>query len=416
MLGGLRTIWRNVKLRDAAPWSMFVSSNWSGKPVTPTSAMENATFWACVRMTAQTIGTLPLFLYRKDGKDGRDVATDHPLYPLLHDQPNAEQTATEFVEGMVVCLCLWGNAYVEKVYSGPRIVAMNLLRPDLMEVSRDRQTDEIVYRYSDPRGATEFTPGQVMHVRGFGMGGDEGLSVLSFARQSLGAAMVTDETAARTFANGLRPSGWLVYKNGNLSKDNRDALRESLQTRLSGPENAGKVGILESGFEWIAADLPPKDAEMLASRAWNVEEICRWFNMPPILVGHASQGQTMWGTGVTAIVLGWHVLGLRPLLIRIEQAMKRSLLRPEERAEYYAEFSVEGLLRADPAARAEMYSKLIGVAGITPNQICGLENWPRFDGGDVHLVNSTLVPVDQAGRRPGRVPPAPGEPIPEAVE
>lgn len=152
---------------------------------------------------------------------------------------------------------------------------------------------------------------------------------------------------------------------------------------------------------------------MLATRAFHIEEICRWFGVPPILVGHNAQGTTMWGSGVEQVMLGWLTLGLRPYLSRIEQAIKRRLVAPAERVALYAEFTVEGLLRADSAGRAEMYSKLMQVGGITPNQIADRENLPRFDGGDCRFVNSTLVPIELAGQRVGRVQPAPGEPIPE---
>ncbi|KQT57481.1 MULTISPECIES: phage portal protein [unclassified Aureimonas] len=415
-MNALTTLARRFGLKESRIWrTYFGTESWAGKNVTPDTAMQIATFWACVRLISQTIATLPFSLYVRRADGGRDVASGHPLYPLIHDMPNADQTSVEFWEGLVAHLLIWGNAYVElgRGVSGG-VVSMTLLRPDLMMVYRD-QSDALRYRYSDPRGVIEFGDGELMHVRGFGLGGDLGLSPVGHARQTLGAAIATDEASARTFANGMRPGGIITYEGDKLlTPEQRQQAKTALIEPITGSENAGKTLLMEgaAGFKWQDVNMPPRDAEMLATRAFHIEEICRWFGVPPVLVGHSSAGQTMFGAGVEQIMLGWLTLGLRPYLTRIEQALKRSLIAPAERASLYAEFTVEGLLRADSAGRAEMYSKLMQVAAITPNQIADRENLPRFPGGDVHLVNSTLVPLDQAGRKPARVQPAPGEPIP----
>ncbi|GLK68101.1 phage portal protein [Hansschlegelia plantiphila] len=355
--------------------------------------------------------------------DDRDAAAGRlPAPPGRRPDPrerpcaNADQTACEFWEGVVACLCLWGNAYVEKSLSGGRLVALTLLRPDLMQVDR-REDGSLRYRYSDPSGAIEYDEGELMHVRGFGVGGDLGLSVLAHARQTISSTIATDEAAARTFANGMRPGGFFTYEKGSLAPEQREQARKALIEPMQGVENAGRIGLLEAGggFKWQEVVIPPADAELLASRRWHVEEVARWFGIPPILIGHASEGQTMWGSGVEQIMLGWLTLGLRPYLTRIEQAVKRSLIAPAERATLYAEFAVEGLLRADSAGRAEFASKMIQNAGMTPNEWRAKENMPPIEGGDQLFINSTLVPLAMAGQRPSRVQPAPGEPIPEDV-
>lgn len=409
-----RSLIRNFTLRSERVWlRAFGTDSWAGKPVTPDTAMQLAAFWACVRLISQTIATLPLGVFVRLDDGGRKTAAGDPLYVLLHDMPNADQTAAEFWEGAVARLCVWGNAFAEKHFAGDRLIGLTLLRPDLMAVHRDLN-GALHYRYSDPDGLREFDEGSIFHIRGFGFGGDVGLSPVSYARQTLGAAMAADEAAARTYANGMRPGGFFTYDK-TLTPDQRDQARKSLVEPYSGAENAAKIGILEAGFKWQDVMMPPRDAELLASRGFHVEEICRWFGVPPVLVGHSPQGQTMWGSGVEQIMLGWLTLGLRPYLARIEQAIKRSLIAPEDRAKLYAEFNVEGLLRADSKGRAEMYSKLAQVAAITPNQICDRENMPRFEGGDVRLVSATMVPLAMAGQRVGRVQPAPGEPIPEVA-
>lgn len=413
---GVRSLIRNFTLRSERVWmAIGGGETWAAKPVTPSTAMGVAAFWACVRKYSSTIGTLPIGLFERLEDGGRRSRGDHPLYRLLHDQPNADQTAVEFWEGVAACLCVWGNAYSEKHYSGGVPIALTLLRPDLMSVERDRNGD-LVYRYSDPRGSRDYDEAEIFHVRGFGFGDTVGLSPLAYGRQTLGTAMAGDEAAARTFSNGMRPGGFFTYNGPKpLTPDQRAQAHKALIEPYQGAENAGKIGILEAtgGFAWQDVAMPPKDAELLLSRKFGIEEICRILDMPPILIGHASEGQTMWGSGVEQIMTGWYVTGLRPYLVRIEQAIKRSLIPAEERGLIYAEINAEGLLRADSKARAEMYSKLLQVGAITPNQICDRENMPRFEGGDVHLVNSTLVPIAMAGQRAGRVQPAPGEPIPE---
>lgn len=414
---GLSTLVKRFGLKEHRIWTTFFGTDsWAGRPVTPDNAMQVATFWACVRLISQTIATLPIAVYQKRTDGGRDVAAAHPVHALLRDAPNADQTPVEFLEGMTAHILVWGNAFVEISRSGGRVVALHLLRPDLMEVYRDAN-GSLRYRLNDPLGIRELGEDEIVHVRGFGFGGDLGLSPVAHARQTLGAAMATDEAAARTFANGLRPGGVITYEGAQLlTPEQRAQAKKALIEPFSGAENAGKTLLLEgaAGFKWQDVNMPPKDAEMLATRAFHIEEICRWFGVPPILVGHNAQGTTMWGSGVEQVMLGWLTLGLRPYLTRIEQAIRRALIAPEDRATFYAEFNVDGLLRADSAGRAEMYSKLLQTGSITPNEIRDRENFPRFEGGDVHLVNSTLVPLDQAGQRPGRVQPAPGDPIPEA--
>jgi HK97 family phage portal protein len=230
---------------------------------------------------------------------------------------------------------------------------------------------------------------KVFHIRGFGIGGDVGLSPLAFARQTLGSALATEEAAARVFANGMRPQGFFTVEKV-LTQEQRAQAKSVLIDPYQGSQNAGKSGILEAGFKWQDVQMPAEDAQLLQSRQFSVEEVCRWLGIPPILVGHASAGQTMWGSGVEQIMLGWLTLGLRPYLARIEQSIKRSLLAPSERKVLYPEFTVEGLLRADSAGRANLYSTFAQNGIMTRNEIRALENLPSEEGGDVLTVQVNL--------------------------
>lgn len=321
---------------------------------------------------------------------------------MLHDSPNADHTAVEFIEGIVFSLCTWGNAYALKLFAGPssapRLVGLEPLRADLMSVYRD-EFGARAYRYADRLGMRSYTEDEIFHVRGFGNAGDVGLSPITFARQTIGAAIAADEASARMFANGVRPSGVLEYDKV-LTDQQRKDVRENILGPMMGSMNAGGVFVLEAGMTWSQITLSPEDAQMLQTRGWSVEELCRWFRVPPILVGHASSGQTMWGSGVEQIMLGWLTLGLRAYLSRIEQAVKRSLLTPAERVGLYAEFNIEALLRADSAGRAELYSKMAQNGIYTRNEIRARENLPQVAGGDTITVQSNLLPIDLLGKAP----------------
>ena len=414
---------RSIRLTDRSFWSAFYGGEtWAGEPINPETAMQIAAFWACVRLIAQTIGSLPIGMYRTQADGSRANANDNDLYKLIHDAPSADHTALEFWEGVGTCLCLAGNSFAEKTYQGTgstgRLVAMELLNPAFVSVKR-RSDGSYYYSYADPvRGARDIIEDNMFHIRGFGMGGELGFSPISFARQSLSANRATEHSAASTFANGMRPSGWIVYKGARvLTQAQREEATKNLINPMTGAGASGKTGILEGDFDYRQMTIPPEDAQLLETRAFGVEEVARVFGVPPVLIGHASAGQTMWGSGIEQMVIGWYELGLRPYLSRIEQAIKRSLISPVDRAAgIYAEFNLEGLLRADSAARGEFYWKMIQIGAMTPNEVCDKENLPRFPGGDRHYINTTLAALDDTGKIMLPLPAAaPTQPAPAAA-
>lgn len=391
-------IGRALGLRDSVAWAEWSGvGSWTGKAVTPESTLQIATALACIRLTASTISTLPLMVFREAADGSHQRLPDHPLTVILRQSPNADQTPVEFLEGMIGCLMLFGNAFALKTRSAGQVRALTLLSPERTTVRRDPQTGELEYVYSDPRGRETYTADDVWHLRAFGIGGDLGLSPIQYGRQALALAMATDETAGRTFANGMRPSGFFISKT-SLSPEQRALARQTLEQRMMGTENAGRVGILEGEqFTWQSVSIPSKDAELLASRGLHIEEICRLFGIPPILVGHAANGVTAWGTGIETIVLSWLTTSLGPLLTRIEASMNRALVAPAERGRVWAEFSLEGLLRADSEARAKLYASAAQNGWMSRNEIRRLENRPPVEGGDVLTAQSNLLPIDKLG-------------------
>jgi HK97 family phage portal protein len=365
-------------------------------PITPDVAMQLGTIWACVRLLSETIGTLPLGLYRKDDKGGRIADTGHALYALLHDSPNADQTAAEFWEAVVACLCLWGNFYAEIVRNTlGNITALNFLRPDLMTVQRDVNGAR-VYRYAALEGMRVYSEDEVFHVRGFGIGGDVGLSPIAYARKSLRLAIDLDGAAHSAITTGINGKGFVVVPKG-ATKEQKIEIRETFIDPITGPNSMGRAGILEQGLDWKSIEgLPPEDLQLLQARSFSVDEQCRWYRVPPFMIGHTEK-TTSWGTGLEQQTIGFLTYAARPYLTRIEQAVKKQLVKPADRGKIYAEFILEGLLRADSAGRAAIMSVQAQNGLKTRNELRAKENDPPLPGGDQLTVQSNLVPLDQLG-------------------
>jgi HK97 family phage portal protein len=404
---------RVLKLTDGNFWGQWYGGEtWAGRAVNEENSLNLSAWFRAVRLYADVTGALPLKLYERKGNDDREQVRDHQVASIIGMDPNADQTSQEFWSSIAAGLAMLGNGFAEKRFVGSRIVALELLPYDTVP-DRSRYSDRrLEYRFSD-RGKYEWlSPEKVFHVRGFSLGkSDVGLSPLGAARQALSISLATEEAAGKTFSQGMRNSGF--FSGPKLNKEQREDFTKTFIDPLIGNDAKTHYGILENGFEFKPINIPPKDAEMLLSRRFNVEEICRFMGVPPIMVGHSADGQTMWGSGVEAIILMWLTLGLDAFLTSIEKSINKRLLTPTDRARYYAEFDRNALLRADSGARAEFISKMIQNAQMTPNEGRKKDNRSPMPGGDVLLVNSTLVPLDQAGQKPARVQPAPGEPIPE---
>lgn len=385
---------------DLLTWIGDAGTSHSGERVTERGSLELSPVWACVNLIAGTTGSLPCMVYRTDAGGGRQVARDHWAYRLLHDSPNAEQTAVDFWEGLAASIELKGNALAEIVRSddGRRVVALNPVGWDGVGVSRDRN-GALVYRW----GGQDRSADQVLHVRGFGGDARGGLSTLGYARQTLGLASAIEKSAGTTFGNGVRPSGVLSFKDW-LDAEKRGLARERLDNDYRGAASSGKPLILEGGIEWKQLSINPDDAQMLESRGMSVEEICRFFGVPPIMVGHGEKTSS-WGTGVQEVTLGFVKYTLRRRLKRIEQAVEKQLLLPVDRAAgLTVEFNLEGLLRGDSAARATFYTSAIGdtqkPGWMVRNEVRRLENLPPIDGWDepIPLISQAALGGDEVTR------------------
>lgn len=376
----------------------------ANRPVTVDSAMQLSAFWACVRITAGTIGSVPAKLYVKDQNGGRSVADGHPLNDLLAFSPNSHQTPLEFIEGMVAACLVQGNGYAERrVNTRGELVSLEQFTDP---VSPKRDDAGLYYELHDRGKAERLPPERVFHLRAFGIGGLEGLSAIRHGVQTFSTASATDETAAKVFANGLHVSGVFTAPPGTmLSEEQRQVALNMIKT-FSGSTRAGKQLLLEGGFTYSPISINPEDAQMLETRRFNIEEICRWTGTPPIIIGHAAEGQTMFGSGVEQIMLAWLMLGLNPMMRRIEARILKDLIAPEDRGRFYAEFNRDALLQADSAARAEFLSKMVQNGILSRNEGRALINRPASteDNADALTAQVNLAPLSRLGETRAFIP------------
>ncbi len=367
------------------------------KPVTVDAALQLSAFWACVRITASTLGSVPVKVYRK-GRDGsRDVADAHPLHEILAHSPNAHHTPLEFIEGMIASCLIQGNGYAERSVNGSgRLVALEQFTDPVRPV---RGSGGLIYELNDRGRIERLPPEKVFHLRAFGVGGIEGLSAIRHGVQTFSSAMATDETAAKVFANGLHASGVFTAPAETMLTDEQRALAETMIKSFSGSRRAGKALLLEGGFTYSPISMNPEDAQMLETRRFNIEEICRWTGTPPIIIGHAAEGQTMFGSGVEQIMLAWLMLGLNPLMRRFEARVLKDLIAPAERSTHYAEFNRDALMQADSAARAEFLSKMVQNGVMTRNEARALINRPASAEANADSLTAqvNLAPLARLG-------------------
>lgn len=383
----------------AAPFAG--SSTHSGTAVTANTALKLSAVWACVRLRAETVATLPLHLRTDTGQ----FATEHPLYGILHDTPNADMCAAEFWQAMTASQDLWGNAYarIHRNAAGG-VTALEPLDSESMTVSR-AENGEIAYKYSKKAKVKEYAESEILHFRGFSLDGLVGLSPIRYAADTLGGQLDANEAAQHEFKNGLKAGGFLKTGERILNQEQRRELKNSL-AEFSKPENAGRYMVLEAGMDLAGSSsirINPADAQLLESRYFGIEEICRAFGTPPQLIGHTDKASS-WASSLETTNIGFLTYSISPLLVRFEQTITRKLLKPQERSKYSPKFSVEGLLRADSAARAAFYNQMLQNGVMSRNEVRRLENLPPVDGGEVLTVQVNMTTLDKVGRNEDQTP------------
>ncbi|MGR3376049.1 phage portal protein [Salipiger abyssi] len=366
----------------------------AGKPVSQDSALTVSAVWDCVRKLSQTAATLPLKVYEKGANGGR-VEIEPDFADIICRQPNSVQTQVEFWEGMVGNLSMRGNAVAEKKFLGRNMVGLSPL-PNLTPYVNAE--GRIVYEFYD-RGKLERLPkDKVFHLRAFDPGNGIGLSTIKYGANSMGAALAADETAGSVFSNAMMVAGVLA-SDQTLDAQQRAQLGEIINSYVSS-RRAGKVMVLEAGLKFEPLQMNPEDAQLLETRRFQVEDVCRWFGVPPIIIGHAGDGQTMWGSGVEQIMLSWLTLGLNPLLSRIEARLQRDIVPREKRGRWYCEYNREALLQMDSRAKGEFMARMGQSGTMTANERRQKLNLPRHDdpAADALLAQTALAPLEDLGK------------------
>lgn len=390
-------------------WGWSGQTTPSGAKVSVDTALQNGTVWACVKHISSSVATLPIGFYKRTSQ-GRESAPEHPLYEILHNSPNWRMTAVNYWGAQVANLLLWGDAYSEIVRNPARNRVISL-EPMLSEFTArvyDRQQGKWFYENTSngekrriPALGSDGLP-NVMHVKSFSLNGEQGMSAIQFGRNTIGSALSASQAADETFRDASRASG-LVTVDHVMQAEQREQIRKHIKQ----VSDAGGTYVLEKGMSYQNLRFNPHDAELLASRSFSVEEICRWFSVPPIMIGHGDK-QSSWPTATDAQGQMYLNYVLLHILRGIEQEIRRSLLTSRERMEYFAEFSVEGLLRGDSAARASYYSQMVNNGIMTRDEIRGLENLSPMKGNaEVLTVQSALLPIDKLGMQQQPAPDAP---------
>ena len=393
-------------VRDSGTIFTFGTAN-SGERVDEKSAMQIATVYACVRLLAESVAQLPLHLYRyTDGGIGKEMAAEHPLYPLIHRQPNPEMSSFTWRETMMVHLLLYGNSFNQIIRDGKNgILSLYPLLPENVEVDRDEHGElyYVYHAYTDEApGETNrdiyFRRDEILHVPGLGFNGLVGFSPIAMMKNALGTNLAVEKYGSAFFKNGAQPSG--VLEHPGVLKD-PEKIRRNWSAVYGGANNAHQVALLEEGMSYKPISLPPEDSQFLSTRQFGVEEICRIFRVPPHMVQDL-QRATFNNIEHMGIEFVMHTL--MPWLVRIEQAMIKDLLMEEEQDALFPKFNVDGLMRGDYKSRMEGYAIAINNGIMSVNDVRRLENLDPLDeaeGGDFHIINGSYTKLADVGKNYG---------------
>lgn len=366
----------------------------SGKIVNERTAMQTSAVYACVRILSESIAGLPIHIYKYRDDGGKEKVMNHPLYQLLHDEPNAEMTSFIFRETLMSHLLLWGNAYAQIIRDGKGYpVALYPLLPSKMDVDRS-DNGGLVYIYQSDKGQITLRRDNVLHIPGLGFDGLIGYSPIAMARNAVGMAIATEEYGAKFFANGANPGGVLEHP-GTVKDIQR--IKESWNTSYQGSGNAHKIGLLEEGMKFHAIGIPPEQAQFLQTRKYQLNEIARIYRIPPHMIGDLEKSSF---SNIEQQSLEFVKYTLDPWVIRWEQALQQSLMLPSEKHTFFVRFNLDGLLRGDYTSRMNGYSVARQNGWMSANDIRELENMNRIpaeEGGDLYLVNGNMSKLSSAG-------------------
>lgn len=387
--------------RDEGSQSLVPSSGrMTTKTVTDDTALQISSAFACIRRTAETMASLPIqfFSIKRDASGrivSKKIVTDHPLYRLLRWQPNRYQTRSEFFETIYYQLGFRGNAYclIERDSSGKDIISLLPLMTSQVETVLNSD-GSVIHKYYSSGKINTYTSKNIWHLKLLG-NGIVGLSPLDQARNSLGISLGAEESVNRLSNSGFKQGGVLTIDK-ILSPDQRGKLKANFNDITSGKEEALKV--LEAGMKFTPTSMLPKDVQLLESRKFQLEDICRFFDVPPVLI-HDMSSSTVWGSGITEIVRGWYKLGLAPYREKMKDSIQTQLLDISERETVEPDFDIDELLRGGEKERYEGYQIAIRSGVMTPNECRGQEGLPPDSAGDKLFIDQQLVYLENGGNK-----------------
>ena len=397
---------QNYSVSSGSRFGWLFGRSTSGKMVNEKTSMQVSAVYACVRVLSESLACLPLDLFRYKDNNGSEKDRTHPLYRVLHDEPNPDMTSFTWRETAQTHVLLWGNHYSQVVHNNRgQVIGLYPLYPDRMEVMRDDDTGEIYYLYRTSRD--NVLPGvkaneqirleaeDVLHIPGLGFDGLVGYSPIAMMRNSIGQAIASDEYSSKFFENGATPSG--VLEHPGILKDPKK-LRDSWHDAYGGSSNAGKVAILEEGLKFSPVSISPQDAQLIETRKFNISEIARIFRVPPHMIADLEHATF---SNIEHQSLEFVKFTLGPWLARWEQAMDRRLLNSFEKEDHYIQFNPEGLLRGDLQSRNNAYAVARQNGWMSANDIRrkeGMDLIPAELGGDRYLCNGNMVDIGSAGK------------------
>jgi HK97 family phage portal protein len=380
----------NPGTQHAAPTATLVDGVAN---IGPDGALQISAVWACVERRANTIASLPFFVYEQR-KGEKVLARESRLYGLLHDSPNARMTPFEFWRAMLLNHDLRGNAYarIDRDASGEAIALWPMPADQVTAFVLKDGTMAYEYRVGDD--VAVFAEANVLHLKNLG-NGTTGLAKLEFMRATTDELAKAQTSATKVFGNGGKPTGVLMIDKV-LTPEQRSQIRASFGGLVEG--STARLMVLEAAMTYQQLSISPEDQQLLESRRHGIEEVCRWFDTPPVLIHHSNV--TTWGSGVEQIIDGWHKLTIRAIAVSIEQAVRKRVMTPRQRAAMTVEFSMDALLRGNAKDRAELYASLVQNGIATRAECRQLENLPPIPGSDQLTAQSNLVPLDLMGKTP----------------
>lgn len=357
----------------------------------PDAAMQLGTVWACVDRRASAIASLPFFAYRRMSDGQKELARGSRLWALLHDSPNARMTPFDFWRTMVLNHDLRGNAYARIERDPITGEAISLWPMPADQVALWDIDGMLTYQYRIGKDVAVLAEDSVLHLRNLG-NGTIGLDKLMFMGATTDEAARQLQSASKVWGSSGKPTGVLMIDKV-LKQDQRDAIRARFAEMANG--STSRLFLLEADMKYQQISITPEQQQLLESRRHSVEEICRWFDVPPVLAHHSNV--TTWGSGIEQIVDGWYKLSIRPMLVAIEQAVRKRVMTPRQRAEMAVEWNLDALLRGNARDRFELYAKAVQNGVMTRNETRQLENLPPIAGADELTAQSNLVPLRMLG-------------------